>query len=212
MSWSGASAASELDPLGRQLPAIRRVLAQLFREEPRVLLRTPRMPAGFGVPHLDERQQRLDHEPFGVGSGDAGALGAALFDAQPDQPEAGDAADETDHRIERRQHDPAIPEQQNRAAPRAGGHQGADAEPGSETKGGRGEADASPGDQRRQHFDRQGVLGAAKEILLEQVVGHRRLHLDAREQRVERRGDDLAGPERRRAQEDHLVLQRVGWQ
>ena len=43
---------------------------------------------------------------------------------------------------------------------------------------------------------------------MQQIVGGRRVYFHAREQRVERRGDDLARPQRRRADEHDLVGER----
>ena len=51
--------------------------------------------------------------------------------------------------------------------------------------------------------------GPADEVLLQQVVGDGRLHLDAGKQRVERRRDDLARSERGRPDEHDLVAQRL---
>jgi hypothetical protein len=56
------------------------------------------------------------------------------------------------------------------------------------------------------------VLRPPQEVLLEQIVGDRRLDFDAREERIERRRHDFACAERRRAQEDDLPVERAGLQ
>ena len=64
-----------------------------------------------------------------------------------------------------------------------------------------------PDDQLR--LEHAGVLGALDEILLQQIVGDRRLDFDAGKERIERRRDDLARAEGRRPDEDDLVLEHV---
>ena len=59
-------------------------------------------------------------------------------------------------------------------------------------------------------LDHRRVLGTANEVLLEQVVGDRGMHFDAGEQRVERRGHDLARAECGRSDEHDLVLEHSG--
>ena len=63
--------------------------------------------------------------------------------------------------------------------------------------------------QHRRHFADARGRRSRDEVLLQQVVGDGRLHLDAGKQRVERRGDDLARAEGVGADEDDLVANRV---
>ena len=71
-------------------------------------------------------------------------------------------------------------------------------------------AETRPSADDELRLERDGVLGPADEVLLQQVVGDGGLNLDAGKERVERRRHDLAGAERRRADEHDLVLEGVG--
>ena len=197
MSCSGASVGEQLDSLGRQVAAEIGMRRELAARGPRVLLRPPRMPAGFGVPDLDEREQRLDHQSLRGDLVAAGSIGADALDHRLARTVmTGERDDKADRRKERRQERAVSRKQRDRPAPTRPTRQTArrrapQARPNATTSS----AASTPSVRTTSVSSGRRVLGPAEEVPLQQVVGHRGLHFDAGEQRVERRRHHLARAE-----------------
>ena len=202
-------AREQVDSIGCEEVAEPGFRRQLLREHARVGLRPARVLARLRVPDFGERQQRLHHQALR-----RHLLLAGLIGALPLAREASDG-----HRRECRQQSHGRKERRDEDAARRHQLDGTEPDPGETDSDSRraprqtepphqqGREKPEPDDQLR--LEHAGVLGALDEVLLQEIVGDRRLDFDAGKERVERRRDDLARAEGRRPDEDDLVLEHV---
>ena len=202
-------ARQEIDALRGQVVAKRRMLRQLLGEQAAVLLNPPRMPAGIGVAHFGQRQERAHHQPLRQILLASGSVRTPPLLGDPRERGGAERRHHPDDRKEGRQvlpphrELPAHREPDRHQEHRAGNR--AERQPDSRHQQRDGDAEREHGDD----FDRQRVLGPRQEIAAQQIVGDRRLNFDAGEPRIERRRHHLPAAERRGPDEDDGVLEDV---
>ena len=204
-------AGQQLDALGRQVVAVLRIAAPAARP---ARARSAAC-ATSGLPGLGSRMPVSDSSVCTIRRCDAafsspGACRRAAV--RPSTPATVIAASEPpmpsvgiERRDERRRTTPAAGAAPSPTSAHAA--DGARGAPGRRRRGARTAWPAAPSASPARVSMAPACWRARDEVALQQVVGHRGLHLDAGEQRVERRGHHLARAERRRAHEHQLVVE-----